>query len=418
MSEHRSHERGMGGSGIGESLENSIVEDQEPLLIRKQESHGFTLQLVVGKTVEYPAAGLVVATDRKFRSDTMGLCTANVPQWQDEEVGFPSRRELRNKFSGRSFEDCHALCFTTNQDIEDEKVRLILINMTDSDIGDEGEDRRVQHFETFRRSIIACLEVANRAHCTSVALPVFGGPPMSLHLLDDEGNSIYRDLINSIWEYFLPPQAGADTGEAILQAARRRSDTKFVNIIVESNNMESMDVNNELRIWEVAERLALLVDVWDDIFADSGPRGPSGLDGRDERYGKDGRDGRDAREVGDEKQGSPAQQQSVERGNDEAVNNHSNRKSWRSKRSRPMPNTAAIKRFKGQKPVREPKSGLAPRGRGRGGSVRAGWGDKFAANAPENTGHTSSCTGTTVKGVKCKNKAFHGEERCRLHRET
>jgi hypothetical protein len=94
--------------------QGNTAADQDPLIIRKQECHGFTLQLVLGKAVQYPSAGLVVATDGKFRSDTMGLHTLNnVPEWQEEEVGFPSRRELRNKFLGRTFDECHALSFTS-----------------------------------------------------------------------------------------------------------------------------------------------------------------------------------------------------------------------------------------------------------------------------------------------------------------
>jgi hypothetical protein len=102
------------GSGIGQSSGYSTTGAQDPLLIRKQERHGFALQLVLGKTVEYPSAGLVVATDKKFRTDTMGLYTANnVPEWQEQEIGFPSRKELRDIFSRRVFDEDHALSFTS-----------------------------------------------------------------------------------------------------------------------------------------------------------------------------------------------------------------------------------------------------------------------------------------------------------------
>jgi hypothetical protein len=157
------------------------------------------------------------------------------------------------------------LTYTANQDVGDEKVRLILINMADINAVDDDDDVLAQRREGFRRSIVAGLEVANRGRCASIALPVFGGPPMSYHLRDDEDHSIYQDLINSIWEYFLPAQVpGEGVDEAILQGARRRDNVQVVNIILEQL-VAALDVDNELRSREHSERLARLVEIWEYV---------------------------------------------------------------------------------------------------------------------------------------------------------
>jgi hypothetical protein len=137
--------------------------------------------------------------------------------------------------------------------------------MADVNVVDD-DDVLARRFEEFRRSIVACLEVANRGRCVSIALPVFGGPPMSHHLLDEDDRSIYQHLINSIWDYFLPTQVpGEDMGEAILRAARRRDNVKVVSIIIENRNIGGVDAVNEFRLWEVQERLVRLVDVWEYV---------------------------------------------------------------------------------------------------------------------------------------------------------